>query len=54
MRVSNGARVRSVPTADATNCVSWHPSCYLLAYACEDKNVEDRHVGAVRIMVPGV
>jgi THO complex subunit 3 len=40
--VSSGERVTEVAVEAPTFTVAWHPSSYLLAYACDDKESYDR------------
>ena len=47
--VSTGERVCTVPVLAATYTVAWHPSRYLLAFACDDKDERDRDAGTVRL-----
>ena len=47
--VSSGERVSTVSVQAATYTVSWHPSRYLLAFACDDKDERDRDAGTVKL-----
>ena len=47
--VSTGERVSTVPVQAATYTVAWHPSRYLLAFACDDKDDRDRDAGTVKL-----
>lgn len=58
-RVMDGTRVRAIPQAKKVECVAWHPTAHVLAWANEDKPREDslrappradQH--AVRVLVP--
>ncbi len=40
--VSTGARVFDIPVETPTFTVAWHPKKYILAYACDDKEIYDR------------
>ncbi|KAF0292976.1 THO complex subunit 3 [Amphibalanus amphitrite] len=47
--VSSGERVTTVPVQAATYTVAWHPSRYVLAFACDDKDERDRDAGTVKL-----
>ena len=47
--VSSGERVSTVSVQAATYTVAWHPSRYLLAFACDDKDERDRDAGTVKL-----
>jgi len=40
--VETGEKVVDIPVEAATFTVAWHPSQYLLDYACDDKDSYDR------------
>lgn len=41
-QVETGAKVCDIVVEASTFTVSWHPTMYLLAYACDDKDKFDR------------
>lgn len=48
--VSTGEKVRHIPVEAATFTVAWHPSQYLLAYACDDKEYDrKRDAGSLKV-----
>ncbi|KAK7592832.1 hypothetical protein V9T40_007584 [Parthenolecanium corni] len=49
--VSTGARVFDIPVETPTFTVAWHPKRYILAYACDDKEIYDRKkdVGTLKL-----
>lgn len=51
--VETGEKVVDIPVEAATFTVAWHPSQYLLAYACDDKDSYDRKRDAGSLKVYG-
>lgn len=51
--VETGEKVVDIPVEAATFTVAWHPSQYLLAYACDDKDAYDRKRDAGSLKVYG-
>ncbi|KAJ9585200.1 hypothetical protein L9F63_003003 [Diploptera punctata] len=51
--VETGEKVVDIPVEAATFTVAWHPSQYLLAYACDDKDSYDRKRDAGSLKVFG-
>ena len=49
--VNTAERVADIPVDNPTFTISWHPSRYLLAYACDDKDKYDggRDAGNLRV-----
>ncbi|KAE8741770.1 THO complex subunit 3 [Frankliniella occidentalis] len=51
--VETGLKVCDIPVEAATFTVAWHPSQYLLAFACDDKDTYDRKHDAGILKVYG-
>lgn len=51
--VETGEKVVDIPVEAATFTVAWHPSQYLLAFACDDKDTYDRKRDAGTLKVYG-
>lgn len=51
--VETGEKVADIPVEAATFTVAWHPKQYLLAYACDDKDIYDRKRDAGSLKVYG-
>lgn len=51
--VETGDKIADVSVEAATFTVAWHPSQYLLAYACDDKDSYDRKRDAGSLKVWG-
>nr|CAD7449932.1 unnamed protein product [Timema bartmani] len=51
--VETGEKVVDIPVEAATFTVAWHPTQYLLAYACDDKDSYDRKRDAGSLKVYG-
>lgn len=47
--VETGERIAEVACTAPTFTVAWHPSEYLLAFACDDKDKHERDAGTVKI-----
>jgi len=47
--VESTEKVDEIKVDSPTFTVAWHPSLYLLAYACDDKDKYEREVGNVRV-----
>jgi len=41
--VDTGEKVRHIPVEASTFTVAWHPTQYLLAYACDDKEYDKEY-----------
>ncbi|XP_077287861.1 THO complex 3 homolog tex [Arctopsyche grandis] len=48
-----GQKIADIPVQAATFTVAWHPSLYLLAYACDDKEANERKRDAGSLKVWG-
>lgn len=51
--VETGDKIADISVEAATFTVAWHPSIYLLAYACDDKDTYDRKRDAGSLKVWG-
>lgn len=51
--VETGDKIADISVEAATFTVAWHPSMYLLAYACDDKDTYDRKRDAGSLKVWG-
>lgn len=51
--VETGDKIADISVEAATFTVAWHPSSYLLAYACDDKDNYDRKRDAGSLKVWG-
>lgn len=51
--VETGIKVADVVVEAATFTIAWHPSQYLLAYACDDKVAYDRKKDSGNLKVFG-
>lgn len=51
-RVTDGTRVRAIPQVDKVECVAWHPTTHVLAWANEDKAAPRGEHNAVRVLLP--
>lgn len=47
--VETGEKVCEIPCTTRTFTVAWHPSEYLLAFACDDKDKHDRDAGTIKL-----
>lgn len=49
-----GEKVAEIPVQAATFTVAWHPSRYLVAFACEDKEPPERKRDAGNLKLWGL